>query len=183
MTRRPAGRPLVAALGALAVIGVVDLLLWVADLPLAVVGLLDWPAHLATTLLVVLALPRRLPEDVLLGAAVGSVALDLDHIPLLLGSDAFDGPLVRPYTHALWTLVLVGGLALALRRLRPRAAAAALAAGATLGLASHLARDLATGPGLNVLWPASEAVVRAPWPLYAALLAAAAALVLGRARA
>jgi membrane-bound metal-dependent hydrolase YbcI (DUF457 family) len=114
---------------------------------------------------------------------VGSVAIDLDHIPLLLGSDAFDGPLVRPYTHALWTLALLAAAALALRRLRPRATAAALAAGATLGLASHLARDLATGPGLNVLWPASEAVVRAPWALYAALVAAAALVVVARARA
>jgi len=173
--------PRAVVLGALAVVLAVDGVLWVAELPLLVVGVLDWPAHLATTLLVVLALPRRLPEDVLLGAAVGSVAIDLDHLPLLLGSDLLTGDLERPYSHALWTLALLGAVALALRRLRPRAAAARLALGASLGLASHLARDLATGPGVHLLWPASDALVRVPWPAYGLLLGAVAVLAARRA--
>jgi inner membrane protein len=170
------------AAAALAVIVAADLAISRLDPPLLVVGLLDWPAHLATTLVLALALPR-LPEEVLLGAFAASVAIDLDHVPLLLGSDAFDGDLERPYTHALWTLVLVGAAGLALRRLRPRAQATGVALGATLGLASHLARDLATGPGLSLLWPASDAVARVPWAAYAVVLGMLALVVAARAAA
>ena len=166
--RGPAPR-LAIVLGALGVIAAVDGAIALLDPPLLVVGLLDWPAHLATTLLLALALPRRLlPEALLLGAFLASLAIDLDHLPLLLGSDLLTGDLVRPYTHALWTLLLTVAVALALRRGRP--GAGVVATGVALGLASHFARDLATGPGLNLLWPVVDAVVRVPWLVYLGVL-------------
>jgi membrane-bound metal-dependent hydrolase YbcI (DUF457 family) len=170
--RRGPAPPLAVVLGALGLIGLVDAAIALLDPPLLVVGLLDWPGHLATTLLLVLALPR-LPEATLLGAFAATLAIDLDHIPLLLGSAVLSGDFGRPYTHALWTLALVGAAALALRRWRPPAGL--VATGAALGLASHFARDLATGPGLTPLWPLSDAVVRAPWLAYAAVLVGLAA--------
>ena len=166
--RGPAPR-LAIVLGALGVIAAVDGAIALLDPPLLVVGLLDWPAHLATTLLLALALPRRLlPEALLLGAFLASLAIDLDHLPLLLGSDLLTGDLVRPYTHALWALLLTVAVALALRRGRP--GAGVVATGVALGLASHFARDLATGPGLNLLWPVVDAVVRVPWLVYLGVL-------------
>jgi inner membrane protein len=45
-----------------------------------------------------------------------------------------------------------------------------------VGVGLHLVRDLATGPGLRLLWPLSGRGSRAPYPPYAAAVLAAAAV-------
>jgi inner membrane protein len=129
-----------------------------------VTGLLDEPAHLATAALVLLALPP-LPIRVTALVLAGSVGIDLDHVPLYLDVPhvAADGG--RPFTHSLLTvalLLLVAGLAPALRQ-----SLLALAGGVLL----HFLRDIATGPGIPLLWPYDRAIL-VPYELYLAVLAA-----------
>jgi inner membrane protein len=130
---------------------------------------LDEPAHLATAVLVVLCL--RGPSRRFVGAAlVASVAIDLDHVPGLLGSHVL-GDGARPLTHSLAGAVGVGLVTYAVAR------RAEVAAGAFAGVLMHLVRDVATGPGIPALWPASDGSLRVGWASYLAaliLLAAAA---------
>ena len=69
---------------------------------------MDEPAHLATGLVFVLALltlarSRRAPLSFLAAAVVASVAIDLDHLPGLLGWHGLTQGTPRPYTHSLAT--------------------------------------------------------------------------------
>ena len=148
-------------------------------------GAVDEPSHLATALLLLLALltlarSRRPSMSFLAAALIASVAIDLDHIPELLGWQGLTGGLPRPYTHSLMTplvLILVGGLAG--RRIRP------VAFGAAFGVGAHLCRDLCTGPGVAILWPLSSAPVRLPYLVFAAgliLIAVVVSLAAGRRR-
>jgi inner membrane protein len=134
----------------------------------------DWPAHLATcaiALLVVAAVTeRRISLRFGVAALIASVAIDLDHLPNYLGSQILTGSLPRPYTHSLLAIVLLLVLARALHGDRRQ-----IALGLAFGLATHLFRDLATGPGVPLLWPISGSTSSIPYPFYAATLAVAAA--------
>jgi inner membrane protein len=136
-----------------------------------IAGALDEPAHLLTAALLLAAAPRRPGRELAGWALAGSVAIDADHVPLYLGhmpTTVEDG---RPVTHSLPT---VGALLLgaAATRGRLRTALAGLATGVCL----HFVRDFATGPvGVPLFWPAvRRGDVRAPYPAYVAVLAAAA---------
>ncbi len=138
--------------------------------PVLVVGLLDEPAHLATAWLGLAALaPRPLPRQVWWGALTASVAIDVDHVPLYLTDGAFSVAGGRPPTHSLLVMVLLAALALP-RRTRW------LLLGAAAGVLLHLLRDVATGPGVPLLWPLSDASARVPYWTYAVLVLALAGL-------
>ena len=96
-----------------------------------------------------------------------SVALDLDHLPLYLGAPM--GAEGRPPTHSLLTVAVLATGGLLMRRHRSD-----LLAG-SLGVALHLVRDVATGPGVPLWWPISSHPVIAPYAGYAVLLCLAAA--------
>lgn len=138
------------------------------DAGVGVVGLLDWSGHLATAVLVLANLPRALPLPFAAAALVGSVAIDLDHVPGYLGSHAIDAGTPRPYTHSLMTVIGLGVIALALLRGRARLVVGGLAAGVAL----HLCRDVATGPGVAGAWPLSDAAWQLPFWVYTAVMAA-----------
>ncbi|HET7035732.1 MAG TPA: metal-dependent hydrolase, partial [Thermomicrobiaceae bacterium] len=127
--------------------------------PPVLAALLDEPAHLASSALL-LPLPLPLPGAAparrwyALGAAAGSVLIDLDHLPRYLHPTPAR-PLHRPATHSALSVAALLALALALperRRLRP------FTLGAAAGLAGHLARDAATG-GVPLGWPLRSGTV------------------------
>lgn len=128
----------------LATIAAADYVLLRRNPPWLVIGLLDEPAHLATA--VVLA--RRWNTAFL----AGSVLPDLDHIPLVLKHPEPGDP--RPNTHSLLVV----------------AAAAALSPALAAGMAAHLMRDLASGPGVPLFWPFREEHVKVPYAAYALLI-------------
>ena len=143
------------------------------------VAAFDEPAHLATGILVVLLLITLVPAPpalaFVLAALVGSMAIDIDHLPLFLGWDGLSGGTPRPYTHSLVTpllLTVVGVLAKG--RLRP------VALGAAVGVCAHLLRDLGTASGVALLWPFSDAAVRIPYWAYLLALVLIAAVVTAR---
>ena len=124
--------------------------------PVPVLAPLDWAAHLAVTALALRALPPRAAERLAGGALAASVAIDADHLPIaaamLRGEDELPRP--RPHTFAV-----------------PALLAGARRHGAAFGTAVHLARDLFTGPGVAVAWPASSRLVRLPVAIEALALA------------
>jgi inner membrane protein len=133
-------------------------------------ALVDEPAHLATGALFVLALltlvrSRRPTLSFVAAALVASVAIDLDHVPGLLGWHVLTQGTPRPYTHSLVTpVVLIAAGALVGGRAKP------IAFGAAFGVCAHLLRDLCTGPGLALAWPLSGTAVRLPYLVFAAAL-------------
>jgi inner membrane protein len=145
------------------------------DWPLPFVAVLDEPAHLATALLLLAAfLPGR-AVALAPWALAGSVLIDLDHVPLYLWGALADADGSRPVTHSLATVavLLVAG---ALARGRWRVALV----GFGLGVALHLARDLATGPGVPLLWPLDPTITLLPYRSYVLVLAVVAALASAR---
>jgi inner membrane protein len=155
--------------GAVAAIGGLDAVISARRWPVPVLAALDWPAHVATAALVLLAAPRPPVGRAAGWALVGSVAIDLDHVPLYLGLDPVAGPNQRPLSHSLTTsALLLGGSRLA--RGRARTALSGLATGTLL----HFVRDIGTGPGVPLFWPLSRRNLRIPYPTYLAPVAAAA---------
>lgn len=143
-------------------------------------GLLDWPAHLATALAILGALTRvrgASPEQRFGWTMLAcSVLIDLDHLPAEFGSYVWTDGTPRPYTHALW-VVIVLTLAWAAARFfvswygRPRPATVELIlAGAAWGVAAHFVRDIATAP-MSFWWPITTTAVSAPYWWYVASLA------------
>jgi membrane-bound metal-dependent hydrolase YbcI (DUF457 family) len=163
------------------VIGGADLLLRRWDGPsLTVVGMLDEPAHACTGTLALSALGETFELPVLLAAVAGSVAIDLDHLPGMLGSDLLVLPRptpTRPCTHSLVTLALLMTAALPVR-----GSARRLILVAASGLAMHYFRDVTEpgGAGAPLLWPLSDRVYSLGYRWYVAALLALAALALGR---
>jgi len=139
---------------------------------------LDEPAHLLTAAIILAALPR-LSAATRLTALVGSVGIDLDHIPLYVFGSAFAVDGGRPQSHSLAAVLVL----LSAARLVPAAARAYLV-GAGLGVMLHLVRDAGTGPGVPLLWPFWPHAVRMPYFVYLVALGVAAivAAVLARAR-
>jgi inner membrane protein len=161
--------------GAVAGIAAVDVVRTARRWPVPVAAALDWPAHLATAALVLAAGPRWPDPGTAAWALAGSVAIDVDHVPLYVGLERVVavGPGGRPVTHSPATAVAL----LAGARLTGGRARTALA-GLSAGVLLHFVRDVATGPGLPLLWPFSDRNSRIP---YAAYLAPVAAAALGRA--
>jgi inner membrane protein len=161
------------AAGLVAVVAADDAFIARVDLPVPLLGPADWVGHLATTGVALLAMaprPWRRHARMLATVAVASVAIDVDHIPLYLHLvSGVDGG--RPVTHSLVTpaLLVAAGLAW------PRRRRLLLAAAAGVGL--HFVRDIATGPGLSLLAPFSDARTLLPWASYAAVLVALVAVV------
>jgi membrane-bound metal-dependent hydrolase YbcI (DUF457 family) len=140
----------------------------------ALEAILDESAHVATALLAVGALVSRPPLTLHWGALMGAVLIDLDHAPReFWGSYVLTFATYRPYGHSLFVVCLLLVLAAVLHEVaRPKRGGVAwslAAVGATLGVASHLLRDLVTG-GVPLLWPLRPNNVEVPYLAYIALL-------------
>jgi inner membrane protein len=164
---RERSRRLVVAAGAVVAIGALDLVGEAASWPVVVRGLLDEPAHLLTAYVLLLAMGRPLvPGGRDAWALTGAVLIDVDHLPQFLGFPGWAVAGGRPPTHSLALVLVLLGAGLAGRRV---AAARYLAIGVLL----HFVRDLATGPGVPLLWPLRGSVLL-PYAGYAALMCLAA---------
>ena len=150
----------------LALLYLVDLLLWLLSPGRVLVGVMDETAHVVTAVIVLSQAARTVPLVVFVGVLVGAVVIDLDHIPMELGLDALTADGRRPYTHSLVSVAALGLACLAVPRRW-----VAFVAGVTLGIACHLLRDLGTAGGVPLLWPLSARSIEVPYLLYAALLA------------
>jgi inner membrane protein len=144
-------------------VGVLDLAGSIGHWPLPIDGVRDAAAHLLTAWLF-LALVPALDPLLAVSALVGSVVIDLDHIPLYAWHLGAVTPNGRPVTHSLVTIVVLLALAGLLRRWRTPLL------GLALGVALHFVRDVATGPGLPLAWPLSSANVETPYLVYVAVL-------------
>jgi hypothetical protein len=142
-------------------------------------GMVDEPAHLATALVVLGAITRfrgSPPEPKFVWTMLAcSVLIDLDHLPAEFGTTALTDGTPRPYTHALWTVIVLA-LAWAVARYmtirtgRGRPATAELIlAGAAWGVAAHFLRDIATAP-MSFWWPVTDAAVQVPYWWYVGAL-------------
>ncbi len=152
---------------ALAAILLLDLVREARAWPLPVLGVLDEPAHLLTAWLAMAACATTTTALRLLPwVLAGAVLLDLDHVPLFLGFDVTATPSGRPVSHSLTTVALLLVAALAVGRWRVPLA------GLAVGAATQLLRDLATGPGVPLLWPALSADVRLPYLVHLLVLLA-----------
>ena len=133
-------------------------------------GFVDEPAHLATCgvlLLAISAIAGGRPPLRFVGAAlIATVAIDLDHLPGLLGSHVITAGLPRPYTHSIASVAALLAIAAMLKRDERRQ----IALGLAFGVSAHLMRDVATGPGVPLLWPLSDGVVKMPYVFYPAAL-------------
>ena len=165
-----AGTRLAPAIAVLC-IGVLDLVATAGDWPLVVRGALDEPAHLLTAWLVLNCIPPARGR-IWPWALLGAVLIDLDHVPLLL----WGGPVTdfggRPVTHSLATVAVLTAVALAVPRVRVGAG------GLAVGVLLHLLRDLASSPGVPLLWPLRPENVLLPYWIYAVLVVAAAVVPL-----
>ena len=136
-----------------------------AGWPVPVAGLLDEPAHLLTAgLFLAAALPRRF-RRVGAWALLGSMLIDLDHMPLYMGWTAMSAHGGRPVTHSAMIVVLLLLVAAAVPRRRT------ILAGLAVGVVLHFVRDLATGPGVPLLWPWQMTGYRVAHGTYLATLA------------
>jgi inner membrane protein len=171
MTAR--ARSVVGASAALVAVLGVDLLLAARRWSVPAEAVLDEPAHLLTAGLLALAVGVR-SGRVLAWVLAGAVLIDLDHVPLYLGAEVTaDGG--RPVSHSVTTVLVLLAAAGVWRAQRTRLAALAL------GVVLHVVRDLATGPGVPLLWPLLPASVQMPYAVYLGLLVAALAAVAVRA--
>lgn len=151
---------------ALAAVLGIDAALEARKWPVPVVGALDDSAHVATSGILLAAFLPRSAAALGPWALAGSVLIDLDHLPLYARGALVVGEGQRPVTHSLATAAALGLSALALPGLRTRLC------GLGLGVLLHFARDLGTGPGLPLLWPATTTAVRLPYFGYLAPLTA-----------
>ena len=140
---------------------------------------LDEPCHQATGLICLGAMTRfrGSPPDPRFGWAmlICSNLIDLDHLPLEFGSSALTAGTPRPYTHALWVVVVLVLAALAARTWSQRAGtqASATAAlvlfGAACGVSDHFLRDIATRQ-MSLWWPITNVPVGVPYWWYVAAI-------------
>lgn len=132
-------------------------------------GLADETAHLSTVAIVLLAFPAIRNIPLVMGCLIGSVAIDVDHLPLILGSSVLTESTHRPLTHSLLALGIVLIVTTALGGFwQP------FSVGFAVGLAAHFVRDMATSTaGVPLLWPASDTGFLLAYPLYLAALVCA----------
>jgi inner membrane protein len=139
-----------------------------------VTGVFDGIAHLATAVIIltVTLTARTLAPITVTVVLAASVAVDVDHLPRLLLHDHTVGWNGRPHTHSLvLCLALAIGAAVAPARFRMMLLAAAV------GVAVHLGRDVATGPGIPILWPVDDMLVRVDHTVYMSAVCACTAAV------
>lgn len=164
----PWRRLALALVGFILILGVDRWLLARAHTLLAT-GIADETAHLSTMVVFLLAFPTLRNSGFIVGCLVGSVAIDLDHIPLFLGSNLLTEQTNRPLTHGLLTVVIVlavSGVA--------RGPGRYVGLGVAVGLAAHFLRDMATSTaGVPLLWPLATTGLMLPYPLYTAALVSA----------
>ncbi len=163
---RRGGGPATAALPAVAAfvtILVLDAVASSRQWPVVLQGLLDEPAHLLTAWLLLTALMPSRWRRLTPWALIGSMAIDIDHIPMYLWGvgTAGDG---RPVTHSLAFVLVLVAVGVLVPRLR------IAASGLGVGLLLHLVRDLATGPGVPLLWPVHDSSLLVPHAGYLAAL-------------
>jgi hypothetical protein len=140
----------ISALGLGAVVAI-DGLRLTRKRPRILAGFFDEVAHLGTGLVVLAALGQR-SEAFEAGLMAGSVLLDSDHAPELIGSSFLRGNRTRPGPHSVATLLLMTALARQSSWFRGE-----LASGSIVGVVGHLSRDLATGTNaVPLLWPLSR---------------------------
>jgi hypothetical protein len=155
------------ALLSLPIVAVTDAIARQRVWPRPIAGLLDEAAHLGTGLILLAALPRP-GRPFAQGVLAGSVLLDLDHVPDMLGMPFLRPERMRPRTHSVATLLVL--------------ASSARLDGALVGAAAHLVRDLATGTNaVPLMWPFWKRPYEVRYRWYAAGLVALAGL--GAARA
>lgn len=151
----------------------IDFLGPLGQLPLVVMGLLDETAHVGTTWLALRLLRRRWPGMAIWTAVAATVFIDVDHVPAqFFETQVLTAGTSRPYSHSALTVIVLLLLSAVARRSRW------VLLGAALGVALHLFRDLATGPGVALLWPVSSDSVTLPYAPYTLSLAALVALPL-----
>ena len=158
------------ALGLVLAVALADLAFGGRDLPFVLRALTDEPLHLLTAVIALGAFGRwrgRPPGPAATVAALAaSVLIDVDHLPLEFGSAAWTTGTPRPYSHALWVVVVIAAVAFtARRRHRARggtgaATLASIAGGAAFGVCAHFLRDLATA-SVALLWPLTDTGFRA----------------------
>jgi inner membrane protein len=136
---------------AVGLILLIDRRIWNDNIPLPIKAAADESAHIATTLCLLSLIRPQRPRDFFAGAIVGSVALDVDHLPLYA---MYEEPTARPVSHSLVPVALVAGVTA-----RSAGRRRGFLQGMSFGLASHLFRDLLTG-GAPLFWPLSGRGVR-----------------------
>lgn len=164
-------------LACLGVIAAADLVIWLSEPPLGLQALLDESAHAATGILALATIGVAFKPPIVLAVLAGSVLIDLDHVPGLLGSDVLQRGTPRPYTHSLLTVILVTAAVLLVPR--PKRKLLIIAA---LALVLHFFRDMAEpgGPGVALLWPLSYRAYTIGYGSYAATLGLLAAIAVAR---
>jgi inner membrane protein len=139
--------------------------------PIPLEGPRDWSAHLLTAAVVLAAFAPTASRRLWRWALAGAVVIDLDHVPLYLwgiGSATGNG---RPVTHSLAMALVLALLALLATGAGKRRLRVPLC-GLALGVVLHLVRDVATGPGVPLLWPLRDGSVLLPYAAYLVALAA-----------
>jgi membrane-bound metal-dependent hydrolase YbcI (DUF457 family) len=159
------------------VIAAADILLWCWKPPFGVQALLDEPAHAATGLVALAAIGPAFEVPVVLAILGGSLLIDLDHLPGLLGSHILDQGTPRPFTHSLLTVTVVATAAFLVPPYARKLALIAL-----VGLILHLFRDMAEsgGSGVALLWPLSDRAYSVEYVGYAVALAVLVSISLAR---
>ncbi|SDC39396.1 inner membrane protein [Geodermatophilus telluris] len=166
-------RVVLGAVAALVAVLGIDRLLALRHWSVPAEALLDEPAHLLTAGLLLAAAGVR-SRRLVLWALAGAVLIDLDHVPLYLGAEVTaDGG--RPVSHSVTTVLVLLVAAGVWRAQRTRLA------GLALGVVLHVVRDLASGPGVPLLWPLLPTSAHLPYPVYAGVLVAAVGVVALRA--
>jgi inner membrane protein len=131
-------------------------------------GALDETAHAATALLFLAALMPMASAGFIRWAVIGSVAIDIDHLPQsVLHAEVITAGTGRPYSHSLLFLAAIVMSAVAASRRGPTRIALL---GIAFGVATHLWRDMNGHPGVPLWWPVSKMAVTVPYWCYAAVL-------------
>lgn len=138
-------------------------------------ALLDEPCHVATAVVVIGAITRfrgSPPDSRFLWSMLAcSVLIDADHLPLEFGSSVLTNGTPRPYTHALWVVLLLTVAAIIARcwsrhaRTLASGSAVAILAGAAWGISAHFLRDIVTAE-ISPWWPVSSAAAQVPYWWY-----------------
>jgi inner membrane protein len=168
--RRLRRRSWLHALGPAGLVAILIADRWLPDTSsYAVRALIDEPAHLFTTVIVVMSARAvskgELSAAWMIGGLIAGNLIDADHVPQVLGSYVITAGTPRPYSHSLAT---VAGLLIVSGATRGRISL--FSAGAAVGVAGHLFRDMATGL-VPLAWPVSTRGFGIPYWTYASTLA------------
>jgi inner membrane protein len=147
---------------------------------LLTLAILDHLAHVLTALIVMIAISRYFDHWYGVGILIGTVVIDVDHIPLLLETTDFTSVEGRPATHSAVTLLVLLAIVIVTRK-RRLSLLSSVIAGIVIGVAAHFFRDMATG-GIPLFWPISDSSIEVRYAGYIAALVIVAAIPLLRSR-